>query len=104
MEPNIERESRIDKLIKLAEAEIKMRKVMRPIPSRPTLISYIKKGILEGKRIRGHFYLYESSLTKFIAESLHQEALIPAKRPKRIKKLKLNPWQSRIAFGHQHKQ
>lgn len=59
----------IDKLIKLGQAEKEMKKVMNPIPSRPTLINYIKKGILIGKRMGNNFYLYESSMKRFIEES-----------------------------------
>ncbi len=62
-------DTEIDRLIKLAQAEKKMKEVMKPIPSRPTLINYIKKGILIGKRIGNNFYLYESSMNRFIEES-----------------------------------
>ena len=57
-----------DKLIKLGQAEKMMRKVMSPVPSRPTLIAYIKSGILEGKQFafNNHYYIFESSLKKFI--------------------------------------
>lgn len=42
---------------------------MSPVPSRPTLISYIKKGVLKGRRIFNNYYLYESSLREFIEEN-----------------------------------
>jgi hypothetical protein len=61
--------SRIDKLIRLGEAERLMREIMSPVPSRPTLISYIKKGVLKGRRIFNNYYLYESSLREFIEEN-----------------------------------
>ena len=57
---------KIDKLIKLWQAETILRQVISPVPSRPTLISYIKKGILKGKSIFNNYYVYESSLREFI--------------------------------------
>ncbi len=59
----------IDKLIKLGQAERVMRQVMSPVPSRPTLISYIKNGVLDGKRIFNNYYIYESSLQEFIEKN-----------------------------------
>lgn len=58
----------IDKLVKLGEAEKRMRKVFSPIPSRPTLIAYIKNGILKGKQFpfNKHYYIFESSLKEFL--------------------------------------
>lgn len=56
----------IDKLIKLGQAEQIMKKVMSPVPSRPTLIAYIKKNVLKGQRIFTNYYIYESSLNEFI--------------------------------------
>lgn len=61
--------SRIDKLIRLGDAEKMMGEIMSPVPSRPTLISYIKKGVLNGRRIFNNYYLYESSLWEFIEEN-----------------------------------
>ncbi|MGI8468423.1 MAG: hypothetical protein ACR2N3_08220 [Pyrinomonadaceae bacterium] len=57
-----------DKLIKFGQAEKMMRKVMSSIPSRPTLINYIKNGILKGKQLsfNNHYYVFESSLKEFI--------------------------------------
>ena len=57
-----------DKLIKLGEAERIMRKVISPVPTRPTLISYIKNGTLKGQQLGGnsHYYVFESSLTEFM--------------------------------------
>ncbi len=57
-----------DKLIKLGQAEKMMRKVMSPVPSRPTLIAYIKNGILKGRQFpfNNHYYVFESSLREFI--------------------------------------
>lgn len=59
----------IDKLIKLGQAENLMRQVMSPIPSRPTLISYIKNGVLNGRRIFNCYYIYESSLQEFMEKN-----------------------------------
>ena len=59
----------IDKLIKMGEAEKILKKVMTPIPTRPTLISFVKKGVLKGKRIGNNFYIFESSLQAFIREN-----------------------------------
>jgi hypothetical protein len=59
----------IDKLIKLGQAEKLMREVISPVPSRPTLISYIKNGVLSGKRIFNSYYIYESSLQEFIEKN-----------------------------------
>ena len=61
--------SHFDKLIKLGQAEAAMRQVMSPVPSRPTLISYIKNGVLSGKRIFNNYYIYESSLQEFIEKN-----------------------------------
>ena len=58
--------TQVDKLIKLWQAETLLRQVISPVPSRPTLISYIKKGILKGKSIFNNYYVYESSLQEFI--------------------------------------
>lgn len=46
-----------------------MRQVMSPVPSRPTLISYIKNGVLNGRRIFNCYYIYESSLREFIEKN-----------------------------------
>jgi hypothetical protein len=59
----------IDKLIKLGQAEKVMRQIISPVPSRPTLISYIKNGVLNGKRIFNNYYIYESSLQEFIEKN-----------------------------------
>ena len=61
-------ENGFDKLIKLGEAEKIMRKVMSPVPSRPTLIAYIKSGILKGRQFSfsNHYYVFESSVKEFI--------------------------------------
>lgn len=59
----------IDKLIKLGQAEKLMREIISPVPSRPTLISYIKNGVLIGKRIFNSYYIYESSLREFIEKN-----------------------------------
>jgi hypothetical protein len=59
----------IDKLIKLGQAEVLMQQVMSPVPSRPTLISYIKNGVLNGRRIFNNYYIYESSLREFIEKN-----------------------------------
>lgn len=67
---------KIDKLIKLGQAEKMMRKVISPIPSRPTLILYIKNGILKGKRFpfNNHFYVFESSLKEFLENYMERES------------------------------
>jgi hypothetical protein len=61
--------NQIDKLIKLWQAETILRQVISPVPSRPTLISYIKRGILKGKSIFNNYYVYESSLREFVENS-----------------------------------
>ena len=65
---NNENKNDIDKLIKLGQAEKIMRKVISPVPSRPTLITYIKNGTLRGQQssFNNHYYVYKSSLLEFI--------------------------------------
>lgn len=66
---NVDRkETECDKLVKLGQAEKMLKKVMSPVPSRPTLILYIKNGILKGKKFpfNNHYYVFESSLREFM--------------------------------------
>ena len=59
----------IDKLIKLGQAIKLMEQFISPVPSRPTLISYIRNGVLKGNRIFNNYYIYESSLREFIEKN-----------------------------------
>lgn len=58
----------IDRLIKLNEVERVLSRIFAPAPSRPTIITWLEDGTLEGKQIgRGdNYYVYESSLNQFI--------------------------------------
>ncbi len=62
-------EDQLDKLIKLGQAMKLMEQVIMPVPSRPTLISYIKNRVLNGKVIFNNYYVYESSLNEFIEKN-----------------------------------
>lgn len=61
----------IDPLIKLGEVERILSQVFQPAPSRPTLVSWLEDGTLEGKQIgRGdNWFVYQSSLNNLILES-----------------------------------
>lgn len=63
---NNSNKNQFDRLIKLGQAEKIMKKIMSPVPTRPTLIVYIKKGVLRGERIFTNYYIYESSLNEFM--------------------------------------
>ena len=69
----------IDPLIKLGEVERILANVMRPVPSRPTLVAWIEDGTLEGKQIGtgDNWWIYESSLNNFIraTQDMRQQKL-----------------------------
>jgi hypothetical protein len=58
----------VDPLLRLAEVEdvLKDSRVFYTVPSRPTLIEYCEDGTFEARQVRGQWFVYESSLIKFI--------------------------------------
>ncbi len=67
----IESLRQIDLLVKLHQVENILSLRMAVCPTRPTIISWIKSGILEGLQIGrgGNWYVSHSSLDRFISES-----------------------------------
>lgn len=61
----------IDPLIKLGEVERILSQVFCPAPSRPTIVSWLEDGTLDGKQIgRGdNWFVYKTSLDNLILQS-----------------------------------
>ena len=65
----------VDPLLQLSDVENVLRnsRVFYSIPSRPTLIQYCEDGTFESLKLRGQYFVYESSLLSFI-NSLQRQA------------------------------
>jgi hypothetical protein len=65
----------VDPLLQLSDVENVLRnsRVFYTVPSRPTLIQYCEDGTFESLKLRGQYFVYESSLVHFI-QSLQRQA------------------------------
>lgn len=60
----------VDTLLLMSEVEDVLRKsrVLKSVPTRPTLIEYCDDGTFESVIFRGKYLVYESSVLKFIEQ------------------------------------
>ena len=67
---NSQRPHKLDKLLRLSEAEEILRAIFNTAPSRPTLIGYIESGKLHGWQhpFNKYYFVYKSSLDEFIEQ------------------------------------